>query len=131
MQQLWTQAKIEKALGSLIVEVKGRTGRPLTEVSTDSRHLSRGAVFVALKGDKFDGHDYAAAAQRNGAELLIVERPIGTPVPEIVVTDTAEAYGANPAHLRGGQQWQNDDDADDCLHSPRGARHRSDACYRR
>ena len=88
-QQLWTQAKIEKALGSLIVEVKGRTGRPLTEVSTDSRHLSRGAVFVALKGDKFDGHDYAAAAQRNGAELLIVERPIGTPVPEIVVTDTA------------------------------------------
>ena len=94
MQQLWTQAKIEKALGSLIVEVKGRTGRPLTEVSTDSRHLSRGAVFVALKGDKFDGHDYAAAAQRNGAELLIVERPIGTPVPEIVVTDTAEAYGA-------------------------------------
>ena len=47
-QQLWTQAKIEKALGSLIVEVKGRTGRPLTEVSTDSRHLSRGAVFVAL-----------------------------------------------------------------------------------
>lgn len=94
MQQLWTQAKIEKALGSLVVEVKGRTGRPLTDVSTDSRHLSRGAVFVALKGDKFDGHDYAAAAQRNGAELLIVERPIGTPVPEIIVTDTAEAYGA-------------------------------------
>ena len=100
MQQLWTQAKIEKALGSLIVEVKGRTGRPLTEVSTDSRHLSRGAVFVALKGDKFDGHDYAAAAQRNGAELLIVERPIGTPVPEIIVTEAQTyLYLEMPEHI--------------------------------
>ena len=101
MQQLWTQARIEKALGALIVEVKGRTGQPLAGISTDSRHLTRGAVFVALKGEKFDGHDYAAAAQRNGAGLLIVERPIGTSVPEIVVSDTAEAYGALARAWRG------------------------------
>lgn len=94
MQQLWTQAQIENALAPLIVEIKGRTGMPLVEISTDSRHLAKGAVFVALKGEKFDGHDYAAAAQRNGATLLIVERSIGTSVPEIVVRDTTEAYGA-------------------------------------
>ena len=93
MQQLWTQEKIEKALGPLLVESRRSTGRTLCEISTDSRHLSRGSVFIALKGEKFDGHDYAAAAQRNGADLLIVERPIGTNAPELIVTDTSEAYG--------------------------------------
>ncbi|UCD59219.1 MAG: UDP-N-acetylmuramoyl-tripeptide--D-alanyl-D-alanine ligase, partial [Candidatus Hydrogenedentota bacterium] len=46
------------------------TGDPAAEalgVSTDSRTINRGELFLALKGDTFDGHDFADAALRNGA----------------------------------------------------------------
>ncbi len=49
---------------------------PVTEVSTDTRTISKGSVFVALKGANFDGHDYAAKAMELGAEAVITEKPV-------------------------------------------------------
>jgi UDP-N-acetylmuramoyl-tripeptide--D-alanyl-D-alanine ligase len=52
-------------------------GTPLSEltgVSTDSRSLKPGEVFVALRGERFDGHEYLLDAEKSGSPLLLVDR---------------------------------------------------------
>lgn len=63
-------------------------------VTTDSREVVPGGVFVAKRGEFDDGHRFAAAAAEQGAALLIVERPLELPVPQVVVDDSVEALGA-------------------------------------
>lgn len=64
-------------------------------VATDTRALIPGALFVALKGERFDGHDHLAAAAAAGARAAVVR--IGTPpvagLPSYEVADTLHAYG--------------------------------------
>ena len=63
-------------------------------VVTDSRQAVPGALFAALPGERVDGHDYAAAAARNGAAAILAARPLpeaGAPV--IVVSDVTLALG--------------------------------------
>ena len=65
----------------------------VTSVSTDTRTLQPGALFVALKGERHDGHDHVLAAKAAGASAVMVERALHTDVREIVVADTLRAYG--------------------------------------
>ncbi|MGA0585203.1 MAG: Mur ligase family protein, partial [Castellaniella sp.] len=59
------------------------------ELSTDTRALSAGALFLALEGERFDGHDYLGAAAGAGARAAIVARRIpGAGLPQIVLGDT-------------------------------------------
>ena len=63
-------------------------------VVIDSRQAVPGALFAALPGERVDGHDYAAAAVRNGAAAILAARPLpaaGAPV--IVVADVTLALG--------------------------------------
>ncbi len=60
-------------------------------VSTDSRTLARGELFVALAGPSFDGHDFVAAAAARGAAGVVVTRPQPVALPQIVVDDTLRA----------------------------------------
>jgi UDP-N-acetylmuramoyl-tripeptide--D-alanyl-D-alanine ligase len=60
-------------------------------VSTDSRTLARGELFVALVGPSFDGHDFVAAAAARGAAAAVVARPLPVAIPQIVVDDTLRA----------------------------------------
>jgi len=69
-------------------------------VSIDSRTLEPGDLFVALKGERFDGHDFAAAAVGRGAAALLVSRQLPLGVPQVVVADTLEALA------RGAQAWR-------------------------
>lgn len=69
-------------------------------ISTDTRTLQPGALFVALKGDNFDGHDYIDAAVRAGASGVLVSKPVVTNVPIIHVADTLWAYGQIAALYR-------------------------------
>ena len=57
--------------------VAGTLPDRLAGVSTDSRSRAPGAVFVALKGERFDGHDFAAAALAGGAAAAVVSRDTG------------------------------------------------------
>jgi UDP-N-acetylmuramoyl-tripeptide--D-alanyl-D-alanine ligase len=50
--------------------------RTFTAVSTDSRTTRSGDCFFAIKGDRFDGHDYVTAAFERGAVCAVVERPV-------------------------------------------------------
>jgi UDP-N-acetylmuramoyl-tripeptide--D-alanyl-D-alanine ligase len=87
--QLTTLAIAELTGGHLQGDVAAACG-----VSTDSRRLRRGELFVALVGDRFDGHDFLSGAQAAGAAAALVSRP--NPhlnLPQIVVGDTLQALG--------------------------------------
>ncbi|HEY7803762.1 MAG TPA: UDP-N-acetylmuramyl-tripeptide synthetase, partial [Orrella sp.] len=61
-------------------------------VQTDTRQLQSGALFVALRGERFDGHDYLATAQKVGAVAAIVEQPDeAVNLPQIVLGPTLRA----------------------------------------
>jgi UDP-N-acetylmuramoyl-tripeptide--D-alanyl-D-alanine ligase len=62
-------------------------------VSTDSRALVAGALFVALKGEHHDAHDFAASAVARGAAGLLVTRELALDVPQVVVADSLIALG--------------------------------------
>jgi UDP-N-acetylmuramoyl-tripeptide--D-alanyl-D-alanine ligase len=63
-------------------------------VTTDSREIGPGGIFVAKPGDVTDGHLFAPAAVDHGAVLLIVEHVLDLPVAQIVVSDAVTALGA-------------------------------------
>lgn len=66
---------------------------PLTGFNQDSRTLSAGQVFVALKTEKRDGHDFVAAAGGQGAAAALVLRPVsGAELPQLVVADPLVAF---------------------------------------
>ena len=73
-------------------------------VATDTRVPMPGALFVALKGDNFDGHDFVAKAQEAGAIALLVAKPAASDLPQVVVTDTLLALGDLASHARAQQR---------------------------
>ncbi len=60
-------------------------------VVSDSREATPGALFVAIAGERVDGHDYIEAARTGGAVAALTSRPVGTPA--VVVADPVEALG--------------------------------------
>lgn len=60
-------------------------------VSTDSRTIESGDLFVALSGERFDGHAHLQEAREKGACAALVERPISDVMPQILVKDTRKA----------------------------------------
>lgn len=66
----------------------------ISSVSTDSRDLAAGALFVALSGDHFEGHAFVKQARAAGAAALLVSRDVEHGgLPTILVPDTLEALG--------------------------------------
>ena len=61
---------------------------PFARVISDTRQLQRGDLFVALVGERFDGHDFLRRAASLGAAGAIVSKRIDTELPQIVVADT-------------------------------------------
>lgn len=80
------------------------TRRDLTfsSITTDSRHVTPGALFFALRGPHHDGHDHVVEAFRSGVVAAVVERPIEPPAPGdlITVPDTLKALGDLAAWTR-------------------------------
>lgn len=56
-------------------------------VISDSRALEPGALFVALRGERFDGHQFVPEAQQKAAAGALVERQVATPLPLVIVRD--------------------------------------------
>jgi len=80
--------------------VNGPLPTMLRGVSTDTRTLTAGALFVALKGEKFDGHEFVAEAFRGGAGGALVAREVAVARPQVVAGDTLIALGALAAAHR-------------------------------
>ena len=60
-------------------------------VCTDTRKITDGCLFIAIKGDNFDGHDFASKAIENGAQAVIVEKDCGLGDKQILVESTRQA----------------------------------------
>lgn len=69
-------------------------------VSTDTRSLQPGDLYVALDGENFDGHDYLAQAEKAGAAAAIVHKNVQTNLPRIKVENTRKALGRLAAAWR-------------------------------
>ncbi|CAN5800878.1 UDP-N-acetylmuramoyl-tripeptide--D-alanyl-D-alanine ligase [soil metagenome] len=99
----WTAAAVREALGLGGVTAPEDQDRVFRKVSTDTRNLEKGDLFVALEGPNFDGHDFLAEAAARGATGAVVRRvPAGRPagLPLFPVPDTLEALGALAHHRR-------------------------------
>ncbi|HVC48843.1 MAG TPA: UDP-N-acetylmuramoyl-tripeptide--D-alanyl-D-alanine ligase [Burkholderiales bacterium] len=62
-------------------------------VSTDSRSIKPGELFVALQGPNFDGHEFISAAFHHGASAALLSRETGSEIPYLLVKDTRSALG--------------------------------------
>lgn len=69
-------------------------------VGTDSRTISPGALFVAVRGPTFDGHDFVEGARRRGAVAALVERAPDVSIPFVLAPDAVRAFGELAAAWR-------------------------------
>src|SRR5690606_8101774 len=78
-------------------------------IATDSRTLAPGAgaaLFVAIAGENFDGHDHVSAAAAAGAKAALVSRPVEAALPQVVVADPVEALASLAASLQSARAGQ-------------------------
>ncbi len=96
----WTSERVAGALG---VSSTGRAAGTYSGISTDSRKVRAGELFVALRGERFDGAEFVAAAREAGAGGAVVERrPEDAPddFEMFMVDDALAALGRLAAHRR-------------------------------
>ena len=91
----WNTNRVRAALDGTVDGEASGDALELTGVTTDSRAVQRGQLFVALIGEKFDAHEFIAQAVEKGAGAVVVSRkPVETlTIPVFEVTDTLEALG--------------------------------------
>jgi UDP-N-acetylmuramoyl-tripeptide--D-alanyl-D-alanine ligase len=95
-EPMWTLAETARAIGARLVGADVA----YNGVTTDSRRDCQGLLFIALHGERFDGHDYVAAAASQGAAALLVDRPLYIDIPQLIVKDTRLALGRLAAAWR-------------------------------
>ncbi len=69
-------------------------------VTTDSRNITDGCLFIALKGERYDGHDFAHSSVAAGAVALLVSQYLAVNAPQILVQDTRQAMHQLAAWVR-------------------------------
>ena len=72
----------------------------IKRILTDSRHAETGDAFLALKGERFDAHDFVAQVADQGCQLAIVSSPVDADICQLVVEDTRLALGHLGAYRR-------------------------------
>jgi len=82
---------------NLLVETRGQLPEEVVSVEDDSRRVSRGSLFIAVRGSDRDGHDYLEKARDAGAAAALVEDARRTSLPAIVVRDARRAAAVTAA----------------------------------
>ncbi len=80
--------------------IRGDAAARFTSVCSDSRQVRPGCLFVALLGERFDGHAFVADAVRNGASVALVEQPVDAAVAQVIVPNSRRALGLAAAAWR-------------------------------
>ncbi|HET8818527.1 MAG TPA: UDP-N-acetylmuramoyl-tripeptide--D-alanyl-D-alanine ligase [Xanthomonadaceae bacterium] len=98
-----TLEQVARATGGRVVAPAD--GLVVDRVATDTRVLGGdpGTLFIALRGERFDGHDHAAAAAAAGVRALLVAREVDVPLPQVVVADTTRALADLAAAAQDGR----------------------------
>ena len=90
MLKALTLSEVAEALGGRLLGANAQ----FSAVSTDSRKIEPGQLFIALTGPNFDGHDYLHDVAASGATAALVERSIAdVALPQLQVADTRIALG--------------------------------------
>lgn len=76
---------------------------PVPAIGIDSRQLAPGSLFVAICGERFDGHDFCAQAAQAGAAALLVSRPLQSALPQLLCADTVAALGEIAAAVQAAR----------------------------
>jgi UDP-N-acetylmuramoyl-tripeptide--D-alanyl-D-alanine ligase len=87
-----TLAEVAAAVGGTLADVSDPQARVTGDVELDSRRIRPGGLFVALAGERVDGHDHAAGAVAAGAVGVLAARAVG--VPAVLVPDVPAALAA-------------------------------------
>ena len=90
----------ELAAGIPGAVVRGDAAVRFTSVCSDSRQVRPGCLFVALRGERFDGHAFLAEAARGGASVALVERPVDAAIAQVIVPNSRRALGLAAAAWR-------------------------------
>jgi UDP-N-acetylmuramoyl-L-alanyl-D-glutamate--2,6-diaminopimelate ligase len=94
--------RLSDVLGGIAVEeLRGDASVDVTGVTHDSRQVSPGSLFCAVRGQVTDGHAHAAAAVAAGAVAVLCERPLDLAAAEVVVADARASMGPVAAAFHG------------------------------
>jgi UDP-N-acetylmuramoyl-L-alanyl-D-glutamate--2,6-diaminopimelate ligase len=82
-------------------QVVGDVQVEIEELTQDSRAVRPGTLFFCVRGERFDGHELAEGAIERGAAALVVDHPVPSRVPQLVVADTRDAMAAAATEFFG------------------------------
>ena len=71
-----------------IIDVRGDLNTEILDVTIDSNSVFKGSLFICIKGDVKDGHDYTKQAFHYGAVAIVSEKETGAPLPQIIVKNS-------------------------------------------
>ncbi|MCD6219087.1 UDP-N-acetylmuramoyl-L-alanyl-D-glutamate--2,6-diaminopimelate ligase [Candidatus Calescamantes bacterium] len=98
IKELLKNLKVEKVVGNTALEIKG--------ISDDSRRVKPGYLFVALKGERYDGHNFISEAISKGITALVVEKEINFPFPLWIKVENSRKFLSFLAHRFYGEPTQ-------------------------
>jgi len=84
---------LQQAAAAVSGELRGDEARIFGSVSNDTRHIGADALYVAIRGERFDGHDFVENAQQAGACAALVDHYVEVDLPQIKVADTRIGLG--------------------------------------
>ena len=83
--------KLEKLIENLDANVVGKTDHEIFDITYNSKEVTKGSLFVCIRGENSDGHDFAKDAEKNGAAAILCEKQVQVNIPQIVVSSTRKA----------------------------------------
>ena len=95
----WTAVQLQQATQGYWLNDKQPEGE-IKRILMDSRDAEAGDAFLALKGERFDAHDFVAQVAANGCQIVIVDHPVDAEICQLVVDDTRQALGRLGAFRR-------------------------------
>ena len=76
-----------------VLDRRGNLDVPVSVITDDSRAVSAGSLFVAVRGEQVDGHQFIPSVVKAGAAAVVMQVPNDVPIPSIRVEDSRQALG--------------------------------------
>ncbi|MBQ6809511.1 MAG: UDP-N-acetylmuramoyl-tripeptide--D-alanyl-D-alanine ligase [Clostridia bacterium] len=94
--------QIAQVCGGKLINGSGAENIEAVKFVTDSREAKEGCIFVCIKGERVDGHDYISSAEANGACGFLCEKELDTQLPYVIVPSSVKALGDFASNYRSG-----------------------------
>lgn len=98
--------KLENLIKDLNAKMIGETNHEISDITYNSKDVKEGSLFVCLKGENCDGHDFAKEAEVKGAAAILCEKKLQVGIPQIIVPSTRKALSKVISCFNGNPQNQ-------------------------